>query len=356
MFTINAVTNCPYTRTSTAIVHIPHALLAEFAGAVDDNLEWLCLLKGIRSTDGFTITVTGIETPLQYRSAVVCGLQEEAEIDSTVVGVLHSHHDMSAYFSATDRATLNTRFPLSIVIAQPSQLNTTANTFGFSYKAEAKVVLPCGSIGTVSAVIAPDPVPLHWCYPIAATIVADKKPLGNCDQFVTKTDGQTDSQADQTGMTVQEAKCKESRAVFPKLYFGKAGAELLAEIQKKGVVQPDKTLFTEYGKETETTWTRKERRILCESDFGNRLVGKVKKKLKHGYKLKGLFDPDEVYERPYERPYEKQYEQTDGVLIPQRLCISCKQTRYDYGRDQKWSTFIYYFLDGTGVCRDCSKY
>jgi proteasome lid subunit RPN8/RPN11 len=163
MLTIPVIESCPHTVTGRGKLTIAHTILATFAGAVYEREEWMALLLGTRDESGLNINVTGIRVPLQQRSVGNCKLVKEEELTPDIVGVVHSHHSMGAFFSVTDHDTLNPRFPMSIVVAQPKvNESQVERLLGFTYKAEGRVVLPCGSIGIVSFTVLPDPVLEAW--------------------------------------------------------------------------------------------------------------------------------------------------------------------------------------------------
>ena len=163
MLTAPIVELCPHTVTARGVMKLSHPVIATLAGAVHDNLEWIALLIGSRSEDGLTVTVDSLQVPLQERSVGACSLVRQEPLTPDVVGVVHSHHRMGAFFSTTDDTTLNTRFPTSIVVAQ-NKLTTSPQEalFGFDYKTEGRVVLPCGSVGVIDFIAIPDPLVEFW--------------------------------------------------------------------------------------------------------------------------------------------------------------------------------------------------
>lgn len=164
MLTAPVVEQCPYTVAGQGVIKIAHPVLATLAGAVFDNIEWLALLVGTRSENGLEISVTDMRIPLQERGQADCSLfGKPQELDPDVVGVVHSHHSMAAFFSYVDKNTLNPRFPMSLVVAQPrTQESEVESLLGFNYRAEGRVPLPCGSIGIVNFTVVPDPLVEMW--------------------------------------------------------------------------------------------------------------------------------------------------------------------------------------------------
>lgn len=163
MITMHTVKQCPYTGAGTGVLRLSHSVLATFAGAVYDKQEWLALLIGKRSENGMDITVDSLRIPLQERSHASCELVNPEPLTPEIVGVVHSHHNMRAFFSQIDDDTLNPRFPVSIVVAHPSNTNSESESLlGFSYLAEGRVQLPCGDVGVINFVAVPNPLVDNW--------------------------------------------------------------------------------------------------------------------------------------------------------------------------------------------------
>lgn len=159
MFKQTVVKDCPITRGSRGVVRIEPRVLAELAGALEDErgMEWAVWLHGSKSEDGLEVAVTEISVPPQERTS---GDVDVADGDGEVkqprdcMGVLHSHHEMGAWMSGTDVTKLNPRYALSIVISS-NIVDDESAWLGFSYKAEGKVKLPCGGSGLVGFYIQP---------------------------------------------------------------------------------------------------------------------------------------------------------------------------------------------------------
>ena len=163
MITMPVVEQCPHTVTGLGVIKVSHAVLATLAGAVYDRDEWMALLIGTRSENGLEIQVDSLRIPLQERSHAACSLVRQEPLTPDVVGVVHSHHTMRAFFSTTDDETLNTRFPMSLVVAQTGHDSSNIeHLLGFSYKAEGRAPLPCGSIGIVPFRLTPTPAIAEW--------------------------------------------------------------------------------------------------------------------------------------------------------------------------------------------------
>lgn len=159
MFKIPVVKNCPVTRASQGRVTLPPWLIADIVGTLEreKGQEWLILLHGSRSEDGFEVVINSITIPKdQKRHSVEVELGDGDKVDD-VIGVLHSHHSMSARFSTTDDTKLNPRFDISIVVSE-NLVDDESTWLGFSYEAEGGVKLPCGAKGRIGFVIQPEGV------------------------------------------------------------------------------------------------------------------------------------------------------------------------------------------------------
>src|ERR1044071_7753837 len=146
MFKVSNVKSCPVTKESRGVITMTATQIAMIAGAVRDKIEWIVLLGGERSADGYEVKISKIVVPKQRRDAAHADL-EEIDLPEDIVGVMHSHHTMGAWFSKTDDEDLNPRFATSIVVA------IAENNLGFSYKATGKVQLPCGATGVIDFVL-----------------------------------------------------------------------------------------------------------------------------------------------------------------------------------------------------------
>lgn len=142
-FKVETVESCPVTRGSSGVMTMTAEQIAMIAGAVRDKIEWMVLLHGERSADGYEVSVQRFTVPVQYRTAGDVELAQDITLPPDCVGVMHSHHRMGAFFSTTDDNELNPRFPSSIVVAIAN------NNLGFNYRACGKVMLPCGAMGLV---------------------------------------------------------------------------------------------------------------------------------------------------------------------------------------------------------------
>lgn len=163
MIKIKVVDDCPYTRSGMGVLKLSHYVIGIIAGAVYDKDEWMAFLVGKRSEDGLEVIVDGLEIPEQYRGYGNCELVNKEDLDPQIVGVIHSHHSLGAFFSGTDNKELNPRFPVSIVVAQPKGTASAAEKLlGFEYKVEGRAPLPCKDLGIIAYTVVPNPVPQGW--------------------------------------------------------------------------------------------------------------------------------------------------------------------------------------------------
>lgn len=194
MFKQVVVKNCPVTRASRGVVRIAPGVLAELAGTLEDEkgLEWAVLLHGSKSDDGLEVEVTSISVPAQERHGTEVDVADEsgrAQQPKDCMGVLHSHHSMGAFFSTTDRTKLNPRYGLSIVIS--SNIKTDEDAWlGFSYQAEGKVILPCGTSGLVPFGLLPLGVE-DWpvVHEVELGVDEANKSFGDCSELMVAQQG-----------------------------------------------------------------------------------------------------------------------------------------------------------------------
>lgn len=231
MITITTVEKCPYTVAGTGVVRINHDVLAILAGAVYDSIEWMAILEGTRSDNGLDITVTGLRVPKQTRNSKNCEFDNPEPLHPGDVGVVHSHHSMVATFSPTDHNSLNPRFPFSIVVAQPRHNDSEAKVLmGFSYSAEGRAALPCGSNGIIKFIAIPAPMDEDWpTQPVVGYAAPDQRVvLHECPhKESTYTKGsRTQSCLTLCGITTTE----KANAIF-----GRRGKQFIKEVEDKTV-------------------------------------------------------------------------------------------------------------------------
>lgn len=190
MFTIPIVKKCPHT-VATGQLRLSHKVIAALAGAVHDKEEWMAILCGTRSKDGLITTVTSVKVPEHYRSYGAVELIRPEPLTPDMVGVVHSHHVFQAFFSHVDYTELNTRFPVSLVVAHSRDSSTDTNyALGFDYKAEGKVTLPCGQVGNVDFLVVPHPIPKGWTPVTPANFThPNTDQMGECKQYTVKKAG-----------------------------------------------------------------------------------------------------------------------------------------------------------------------
>lgn len=100
------------------------------------NTEWLAYLTG----DKETMIVSDMIIPKQSVSTANVFVIERP-VDENIIGVIHSHHGMGAFFSGTDDSYINMNNDMSIVVAHNG------------YKAIVKWKTPCGHICFIDATV-----------------------------------------------------------------------------------------------------------------------------------------------------------------------------------------------------------
>lgn len=220
------VSKCPVVRGSQGVVSITPDLAAQIAGAALDDIEWITLLTGERSKDGYEVRVDGFSIPEQFRGKAHADIPEDYPAQDDVIGVMHLHPWWSkASFSSIDDSTLNPRFPFSIVVS-PAR-----NNLGFSYEARGKVELPCGAIGEqVDFKLQIAGVERFAQAVVRGAHDGEVQNLGDCQRFTeTATDEYT---------VVEAANCGLTTVADTPAIFGREGAEFLAEVVAKTRVSP----------------------------------------------------------------------------------------------------------------------
>lgn len=105
------------------------------------RLEWLAYLVGVVDRENNKVTVEDLVIPdsQQVTTASVYNVEYGWGVlpdGKQIIGVIHSHHAMGAFFSGTDDAYINQNHDVSIVVA-------TAK--GREIKSQVRVKVPCGS-------------------------------------------------------------------------------------------------------------------------------------------------------------------------------------------------------------------
>ncbi len=107
--------------------------------------EWMGLLTGRKENEGYL--VENIIIPPQKNTSVHTEMENDAVIEvergtySNIIGWIHSHNKMSAFFSAEDRETAS-RNDVSIVVNN-----------NMEFDALVRIKLPCGHIGLIKGEI-----------------------------------------------------------------------------------------------------------------------------------------------------------------------------------------------------------
>jgi proteasome lid subunit RPN8/RPN11 len=99
--------------------------------------EWLGYLKGFPTEDGFHID--GMVIPKQTVNSVSVEV-DEGLTDEDIIGTIHSHHGMGAFFSSTDNDYIGSNNPVMLVI-----------TSNGSAKCAVRHTLACGNFMLIDA-------------------------------------------------------------------------------------------------------------------------------------------------------------------------------------------------------------
>lgn len=275
-FEIETVEECPVTKGSTGVMTMTADHIATIAGAVRDKIEWMVLLHGERSTDGYEVRVDRFTVPPQYRSGAEVELAENITLPADCVGVMHSHHSMGAFFSRTDLTELNPRFPSSIVVA------IGWNNLGFKYRASGKVVLPCGALGIADFDLAVVGDSKFTAEPVRGQHVLDKDGLKGCTHRRYVADPKDSYQA------VEQTQCGLSvgEVVERPLVFGMDGSELLKTVAEMTRKPLDRRLPAHYTGNGGKGFTR-----VTDEDTGKKHKGR-KGKAKYSARRNGLVKLD----------------------------------------------------------------
>lgn len=96
------------------------------------NHEWLAYLVGKKHSDN-NFLVTDLLIPKQEQSTATVDLDPAEQIDlSQVIGTIHSHHSMGAFFSGTDEKFIVPNHPVAII------------TSNHGWTCKVRTPLPCG--------------------------------------------------------------------------------------------------------------------------------------------------------------------------------------------------------------------
>lgn len=221
-----SVKTCPVTRASVGVMTVEPGIIAQIAGATSSKDEWLMWLLGERSDDGYEVHVTGYHVPPQKRGGSHADLANQAEghdMPANLVGVIHLHPwKGAANFSSIDHADLNPLYPSSIVVSPAD------NNLGFTYSAEGKVVLPCGSTGVIGFEVAVAGSERHMAEPVRGVHDPKYTGLGDCNQY---------TELVQDYALVDSSACGlEETQVRPAIY-GSDGTAIMAAVEAATVVE-----------------------------------------------------------------------------------------------------------------------
>ena len=297
-FEIEVVDECPVTKGSSGVLTMTREHIAMIAGAVRDKIEWMVLLHGERSDDGYEVTVQRFTVPAQYRSSGEVELAQDIVLPDDCVGVMHSHHRMGAFFSSTDRNELNPRFPSSIVVAVAN------NNLGFDYRASGKVKLPCGAMGLVDFELAVAGVERFAAEAVKGQHAdLSKDGLKGCTHRYYAVHPENAYLAvDQTqcGLTVGEE-------IEMPLVFGMDGAELMAAVVSQTRQPPTRQgSYTTGRTNLSNYWERRKR----EQDEALSALDQAKGKRRKGKKGKGKYSAQRNGLVKLERPEPQNASQT----------------------------------------------
>lgn len=124
--------NCDYLAADKAVPTLtwPRELWDQWKAAThfNTNLEILALFR-VDSTN----TVTELHFPPQEVEKAACQVLEQ---DGQWDGLIHSHHDMGAFFSSDDKATALPNYRFNVVTCHKGD-----------YKGAERITLPCGGLG-----------------------------------------------------------------------------------------------------------------------------------------------------------------------------------------------------------------
>lgn len=185
------IKTCPRIPQWRGLLYLNTPVIAQINGllAAEPHMEWLALLHGTRSSDGREVQVHELRIPAQTRTYTRCALVHHELLTPDLVGVLHSHHAMGAWFSETDHITLNPRFPVSVVVS--TQQNCAIDRLlGFSAYIHGTVVLPCGSLGTCEFDLRPRPCPRGWPNVPEVAVSDTVATFGDCPHTVEASTGE----------------------------------------------------------------------------------------------------------------------------------------------------------------------
>lgn len=153
---IETVYGCPIAKLTRGTLVIPPAIISAIVGATRDSHEWLALFRGYTEQDGLVGIVEELLVPGgQKRTGSTCSIDEKLmapEDRVGIIGVVHSHHSMSAKFSGTDLGVggLCRQYPISLVVGSSMPYTKgdeydEAEMLGISYQLVIRHRAACGA-------------------------------------------------------------------------------------------------------------------------------------------------------------------------------------------------------------------
>ncbi len=131
---VERVKSCELADKAELVVVLPSTLHRKVAALSEsmDGKEWLGYLVGKEEPAGM-FTVTQIDVPKQTVTSSHVDV-DEPSLRKDVIGTLHSHHNMGAFFSGTDDEYIGANHVVMVVYSTKD-----------GYKAQVKRELKCGA-------------------------------------------------------------------------------------------------------------------------------------------------------------------------------------------------------------------
>lgn len=249
---IETVYRCPVAVKTVGVLVIPPAIIGALAGAVEDKWEWLALFRGRTEQNGLVGIVEELLVPeMQIRDGSTCSIDERLmapEDRVGIIGVVHSHHSMSAKFSPTDlgKGGLCTQYPISLVISTTYPYNNKAlleeaQAFGFAYELVMRPRADCGAYLKVHGKIVPEGYD-DWLYGTEPEIPARSAngdynlvapDLEDCQRF--SLGGDSDRYYRQR---IGNCGCVETTKHIRKMIFGRNGDDIIDALPEPDIKPP----------------------------------------------------------------------------------------------------------------------
>lgn len=106
------------------------------------NSEWLAYLKGYYNEEQKSYVVTELVVPKQQVTGASVEGIEPIEDETGIIGTIHSHNTMGAFFSGTDHDYIGSNDQIMIVIGKDCQT-----------KQQIRQTLPCGALMLMEATL-----------------------------------------------------------------------------------------------------------------------------------------------------------------------------------------------------------